>query len=201
MNLHALPALLLLVACAGHQGPPPQHSPLTARHLRELLPPPMSRFDALVTADSARFRMPVFGADSLSWDVVPYEQRPGAEYMFEVQWDTTRSFGTGSRYVEAVAARLDNAPRAPSRGTLSQLIEELSVRAVGFTTAGGRIRGRWVADKSIRVSAEDSSLVIWMGPSVRLSRMRRTHPDSAYVTVFSTPRGTTYRRTLPIRYR
>jgi hypothetical protein len=192
--------LLLAGACA-RTAPMPEHSPLTARGLKELLPPPLERFEALVTRDSARFRMPVLGADSLRWDVVPYEERPGVEYMFEVQWDTTRSPLNVGRYVEAVQATLDNPPQAPHRGTLGQLIDELTVRAVGLSMVDGRIRGGWVADRSIRVTAEDSSLVIWMGSSARLARLRRTHPDSADITVFASPQGTAYNRTLPIRYR
>ena len=188
-------------ACAASVDPELERSPLTARSLRVMMPPPLSRFEAVVTADSVRLRMPVFGADVLRWDVVPYRERPGVEYLFEAQWDTARGPTPDGRFVEAVAATLDNPPQAPQHGTLTELIQAMTVRAIGLSRAQGRLQHGWVADHSVRVTAEDSSLVIWLAPSARLARMRRVHPDSVAFTAFLSPQGTVYRRTVAIRYR
>ena len=192
----------MIGGCASAVDPELQHSPLTARSLRLLMPPPLARFEAVVTADSMRLRMPVLGADVLRWDVVPYRERPGVEYMFEAQWDTVRGpMMDVGRYVEAVAVTLDEPPRAPRQGTLSELIQAMTVQAIGLSKADGRVRSGWVADRSVRVTAEDSSVVIWLAPSPRLARVRRVHPDSIQFAVFLSPQGIAYRRTVPLRYR
>ena len=191
----------LTVACHVSQQPRLLRSPANAVQLKSVLAPADYLYSVLITAESARFTLPVPRRPEWRWDVTPWQTRPGAEYLFEVQWDTLgRSAQELGRYIEVIEGRIDEPPlRTPSSGNLADL-----VAATKLLVGPGNERGTSGSPPTVpvlRARADTTAVVFLLGPSDQLTRLRRLHPDSFATLMILTPLGISYRRTVGARYR
>mgnify|MGYP001598692421 CR=1 FL=1 len=201
-----LSALLLIgtLVTEGCTRPPPTlaaHNPATAVRLRTILAPPEQRFVAQVSRDSAIFVLPVPIRQEWSWDVIPWDKRPGSEYLFEVQWDTANgSAQQMGHYVEALSLTRDAPPQRAHRGPLSTLARSLTPRILPRGTAPSAAARSWGSELTFSVMPDELGIVFRLGASERLARLWRTHPDTAHFTAMLSPLGVVYRRAVRIQY-
>ena len=188
-------AFLLLTACA----PTPRSVP-AAPFARRVMAPPLNMFAAVVTSDSATFAIPIPGARERSWHVVSTSNKPGPEYSVTVQWDTGTVSVMHGGYIDGIGLHLNGAGK-PAPGSLTGMIAASELMAVARLNETGLRSGLVAgAEPALRAYADSSRLFLVLGASDRLSRLRRTRPDSAYVTVILVPIGVSFDRMIPIRF-
>ena len=176
-------------------------SPSASIEVRSVLAPPSVRYTAVVTSDSAQFVVAVRPRSQWRWNVVPWEKRPGTEYLFEVQWDSVRRGpATSGRYVYAVKAQVDHRRRPPRTGSLSDLLNDALLQTIPVKTEYDLDRGR-THESALRVRATDSTVTLTLERSTMLRQLCRVRPESVATTVFLVPVGITYRRSVAVTYR